>query len=346
MDFVRNTWYFAAWSQDIGTQPFQRRILGEEIVFFRDATGTVRALGATCPHRGANLAKGRVVDGQLSCPYHGWRFGRDGACNQIPSQPADHKIPPAARVPAYSVSEQQGVVWIWPGRDVEPTEKAPRYEALDNEASLVRNASALLDSEFINVLENAFDDSHVYFLHTTSIGVETPILPRQTVEADPDGRGLTMRWDTESPWGQELFAATDAPGSRFARFLIRRYGKTDFDKRHARFRMGGVVAFHIPTVKGFAQNIIGAATPMDEHRTWFTTAINHPLARTPLARPLLHWFGRTINGEDTTGTVDLLQPASEHEPISVQADRGGLALRRFYAEAARREQGEPAPHQT
>ncbi|MGI9432387.1 MAG: Rieske 2Fe-2S domain-containing protein [Myxococcota bacterium] len=342
MDFVRNTWYFAAWAREVTSAPFHRRILGEDVALFRDANGNVRAIGAICPHRGANLSNGRVVEGKLECPYHGWRFGGDGVCAHVPSQPADHKIPPGARVPAYGVCEQQGAVWIWPASS-EPTEEAPQFEALEDAASLICNPTALLDSEFVNVVENAFDDSHVYFLHTTSIGVDTPILPRQTVERDPDGHGLTMRWDTESTWGQELFAATDAPSGWFAKYLIRRYGKTDYDKRHARFRLGGVVAFHVPTVKGFAQDIIGLATPMDDDRTWFTTALSHPLVRNPVARPALRWFGRTINREDTTGTVDLLGPASQHEPISVQADRGGLAFRRLYAEAARQERVDPSP---
>jgi phenylpropionate dioxygenase-like ring-hydroxylating dioxygenase large terminal subunit len=340
MELVRNTWYFATWAHELGEQPIHRKICGEDVALFRDDHGRVHAVGAVCPHRGANLARGRVVDGALECPYHGWRFSGAGACAGIPSQLPEHKVPPGARVPSYAVAEQQGIVWIWPGRESAPFEEAPRFELFDHQEELLRLDTNVLDTEIVNLMENAFDDSHVHFIHSGTLGVETPILPNQIVEKDPDGRGLTMRWDQESSWGQELFDATNRPGSAVARWFIRRYGENDYDGRHARFKLGGVVMFHVPTVRGYAQTVIGMATPMDEHRTWFTTALRHPMARNPLARPLLRRWGLALNREDLVGTVGLLRPASQHEaPISVQADRGGLAFRRLWAEALRSESG-------
>ena len=332
MNFVRTAWYFACWSSELGEAPMHRKILGDDIAFYRDGEGHARALGAVCPHRGANLGKGRVTDGDLACPYHGWRFGADGHCTAIPSQPVDHKIPPGARVPTYPVCEQQGVVWIWPEQGAVPKEPAPQYTVFEDERALVRMPTALLDSEFVNVVENAFDDSHVYYLHTGTLGVPTPMLPQQILEREEDGRGLSLRWDMDSAWGLDAVEQMDDTSSAMSRYMLWRYGKTDWENRRARFRMGGTILFEIPTTRGHQQHIIGCATPSDAQHTWFTTALAHPMARNPLLRPGLRSFGRVLNGEDEVGTTQLLAPASVLKPISVVADRGALGFRRLYEE--------------
>src|SRR5262245_51574193 len=81
--------------------PQRANLLGEPLVVFRDGAGHAAVTGRRCVHRGGDLSLGRVVDGSIECPYHGWRYGTDGVCNAIPSLQGSSKIPPNARVPAY-----------------------------------------------------------------------------------------------------------------------------------------------------------------------------------------------------------------------------------------------------
>ena len=108
-----DTWYCAGWSRELATRPMGRRLLGRHVVLFRDANGTARAVGGRCPHRGADLAQGSVVDGHIQCPFHGWCFDGLGRCRRVPSQPAGMKISTLARLPSFPLRERQGMLWIW-----------------------------------------------------------------------------------------------------------------------------------------------------------------------------------------------------------------------------------------
>ena len=82
--FARNRWYAAAWLGEIGEQPLGRRILGEGVVLFRDASGAIHALHDMCPHRLVPLSMGTVTELGLQCGYHGMTFDGSGACVRIP----------------------------------------------------------------------------------------------------------------------------------------------------------------------------------------------------------------------------------------------------------------------
>lgn len=75
---LKNAWYVAAWEDEIGSSPIERTIIGERVVLYRRADGTVTALGGLCPHRRMPLAKGQVEGDLLSCGYHGLTFAPDG----------------------------------------------------------------------------------------------------------------------------------------------------------------------------------------------------------------------------------------------------------------------------
>ena len=91
--YLRNCWYAATYANDVGDTPFARQLLGEFVVLFRTSDGVAHALEDRCPHRFAPLSMGTVVEDQLQCPYHGLRFGTDGACSYNPHYAALPKIP-------------------------------------------------------------------------------------------------------------------------------------------------------------------------------------------------------------------------------------------------------------
>ncbi len=93
-------------------QVFGRDFLGTRVVLYRDAAGKIVVHSAWCPHLGADLSVGALVDGQLCCAYHHWRFDAAGACVHIP---AGDKIPPGAKIATLPSAEAWGLVWVFNG---------------------------------------------------------------------------------------------------------------------------------------------------------------------------------------------------------------------------------------
>jgi vanillate O-demethylase monooxygenase subunit len=109
--FPKNTWYVAATSDEVQDAPFARKICNRDIVFFRNKSGNIVALEDFCPHRGAPLSLGTIVDGDLVCGYHGLRMGSEGKTVSMPKQRVD-RFP---CIHAYPVEEINGFIWVWPG---------------------------------------------------------------------------------------------------------------------------------------------------------------------------------------------------------------------------------------
>src|SRR3974377_1074191 len=91
------------------------RVLGEELVIFRDDKGRYGLLGRSCPHRGTDLAYGRLEDGGLRCAFHGWLFDIKGQCLQTPAEPADSNLGRNMRQKPYPVIERSGILCAYLG---------------------------------------------------------------------------------------------------------------------------------------------------------------------------------------------------------------------------------------
>jgi 3-ketosteroid 9alpha-monooxygenase subunit A len=125
-------WFMIGRSEDATRKPLAVRYFGEDMVLYRGESGRAFLVGAYCPHMGTHLAKNStsyvVVDNEhmegdnIRCPYHGWRFGPDGRCNQIPYSPG--AIPKAAKIKSWPLIERAGAVWVW----YDPEEAEPDYE--------------------------------------------------------------------------------------------------------------------------------------------------------------------------------------------------------------------------
>lgn len=105
-------WYIACRSRELRQRPVPRTLLGKSVVLFRGPAGQPAALEDRCAHRNAPLSFGRTVDGQLQCPYHGWRYRVDGALAEIPALAEAGAVPDNVRVPSFPCVEQEGYVWV------------------------------------------------------------------------------------------------------------------------------------------------------------------------------------------------------------------------------------------
>lgn len=165
MSYLKNAWYCAGFSHELGDTPLALTVLGELIVIYRLPDKTPVALADRCPHRFAPLSKGRVSGETLQCGYHGLQFGPDGLCRYNPH--GNHAIPRNARVAAYPMVERDSLLWIWMGEtSLARPEEAPDFgEFLNMSEYPTVRGSYKLDAHYELVIDNLLDLSHGMYLH-------------------------------------------------------------------------------------------------------------------------------------------------------------------------------------
>ena len=110
---IRNQWYVVLKSTEVGKKPVGVTRMGEKLVFWRGQGGEVQCMRDQCPHLGAPLHLGKVVDGALQCPFHGFEFDPGGQCRHIPALGRSGDIPRAMRAGGYFTYEAEGFIWIF-----------------------------------------------------------------------------------------------------------------------------------------------------------------------------------------------------------------------------------------
>src|SRR3954467_7810369 len=129
-DLMRRYWIPALFAWELpqpDSDPLRLRLLGEDLVAFRESNGSVGAIQNNCPHRGASLFFGRNEEAGLRCVYHGWKFDLTGQCIDMPNEPAESDFKTKVKATAYPTAEKAGIVWTYMGPpDKQPT--LPDYE--------------------------------------------------------------------------------------------------------------------------------------------------------------------------------------------------------------------------
>jgi phthalate 4,5-dioxygenase oxygenase subunit len=166
-ELIRRYWIPALLSSEIPDPdgpPARVRLLGEDLVAFRDTNGRVGLLEEHCPHRRASLALGVNDRGGLRCLYHGWKFAVDGRCLEIPTEPPDtRKTEPPCAV-AYSTREAGGMVWAYMGpKALEPP--FPDFEWLGMEPTHSVPFKIMADCNYAQLTEGTIDSAHAGVLH-------------------------------------------------------------------------------------------------------------------------------------------------------------------------------------
>jgi phthalate 4,5-dioxygenase len=149
--------------------PVRVRLLGEDLVAFRDTAGAVALVDAFCPHRRAPMFFGRNEEGGLRCVYHGWKFDRAGTCVDMPSEPPDSLFKTKVRIGAYPTHEAGGFVWTYMGPPAfQPP--PPDYEFLRAPETHRYPSKTLEECNWLQTLEGGVDSSHATIMHNMNIG--------------------------------------------------------------------------------------------------------------------------------------------------------------------------------
>ncbi len=206
-------WFSVFRSHDLRVGEVRRvTAFARELALFRTRSGKAVVTDAFCPHLGAHLGvRGRVVGESIRCPFHGWRFGADGACVEIPYC---DEIPKRARVRSWHVSETNGDIMVW----YHPQEAAPAWEVPELPELTSEQWSQPQYWEFTvpnhvqNIAENTCDPEHFQHVHRMQ---ETP---PQEVRIDDDGRVLHMVADARhAEFPNTLHATMHNPGLAIVR---------------------------------------------------------------------------------------------------------------------------------
>ncbi len=139
------------------------RLLGEDLVVYREADGTYRMIGRHCPHRGADLCFGRLEDGGLRCPFHGWLFDGDGRCLEQPAEPEGSRAHENISVEAYPCMERHGIVFAYMGPGTPPD--LPALDCFVAPETQTFAFKGLIECNWLQALEVGIDPAHASFLH-------------------------------------------------------------------------------------------------------------------------------------------------------------------------------------
>jgi phthalate 4,5-dioxygenase len=165
-DLIRRYWIPVVFSTELapGGRVKRVQLLDERLIAYRTPGGTTGIIGEFCPHRGASLYFGRVEETGMRCVYHGWKFGLDGRCIDMPSEPLESNFAAKVYHTAYPCVERGGVVWTYMGPSTPPP-PLPELEWTLLPSNYVFASKRVLDCNWFQVLEGGIDSSHISFLH-------------------------------------------------------------------------------------------------------------------------------------------------------------------------------------
>ena len=164
-DLMRRYWQPAALVDELsGNRPVKPvRLFGEDLVIFKDEKGHYGLLGRRCPHRGTDLAYGRLEDGGLRCAFHGWLFDVHGKCLETPAEPDDSNLCANVRQKSYPVVEKSGILFAYLGPAEPPA--FPHFDCFVAPESHTFAFKGMIECNWLQSLEVGIDPVHTSFLH-------------------------------------------------------------------------------------------------------------------------------------------------------------------------------------
>ena len=221
-ELIRRYWVPALLSEEIPERdcpPARVRMLGEELVAFRDSQGRIGLLAEHCAHRGTSLYFGRNEECGLRCVYHGWKYDVDGNVLETPAEPGDSDFRKKLHHTAYPTHEAGGVVYAYLG----PPAKMPLFPSYEwTQVPLEQTyvTKCLMECSYLQGLEGECDSSHLSFLHRALTNERNQ--PLYKIDTAP-------AYETEeTDFGVRLIATRNAADNqhyvRFSAFVLPVYG--------------------------------------------------------------------------------------------------------------------------
>lgn len=255
---LRRYWQPVALSEELkpGGAPLPVRILGEDLVLFRDDQGRPGLLGIHCCHRGADLSYGRLEDGGLRCIYHGWLFDVDGNCLDQPGEPEGGRERASFHQPAYPCREHVGVIFAYLGGAEPPLLRNFEFLAAPPEHVFV--SKIYHECNYLQANEGNIDPVHLSFLH-------------RNLEESPRDKARVVQGGNSSPntlFGKDVAPTIDVELTEFGVRIYTTRG-IDIEKQYLR-----VSYFILPNLSAFPGQTGGHGysinwhVPIDDTHHW------------------------------------------------------------------------------
>jgi phenylpropionate dioxygenase-like ring-hydroxylating dioxygenase large terminal subunit len=294
------SWYLLGLSREFRKGPVSKTLFDRRLAAFRTDSGRLAVIDGHCCHLGADLGRGRVVDGALECPFHNWRFGPDGLCCHIP---ASDDIPSFARQASYPVVERNGLVFVF--RGPEPRFALPFFVDCRPEEFLPAPPfAAVLECPWYMVGANAFDLQHFRAAHDRRL-VGTPVV------------------DCPHPFARRATATFRVAGDSFRDWLTRRFAGETVTMSITDWC--GNLMFATATFRRTTSYGMVITEPLARHRVRVQVVVFLPRSGNPIARActdaLRAWIRRYFIRAFLRSDAERLSGAEYHPHSLIDADR-------------------------
>ena len=280
---IPDQWYAVLESKEVpAAKPKAFRRLGQDLVFWRDGAGNLSVMPDRCPHRSAQLSLGKVVNGNIECPFHGFQFNTAGQIQLIPANGRNGNKPAAFQCHSYPVREVHGIVWLWNGPPREQYPSLPWFPELDALTN-VGSFQATWDTHYTRAIEGMLDVSHLPFVHRKTIGRRNATLVNGPYTTLENGRMLVW-YDNQPDAGLPALKPTEMPPPAHDPML--------------HFNFPNV--WHIRL--GAKMRILNLIVPVDDENTVIYSRTYQGFVRMPVLRKLtdawFNLFNRYVLNED------------------------------------------------
>lgn len=284
--FLKNLWYFAFHKSQLKSgRLVSKEILGEKIVFGRDQQGNVFALRDNCPHRGVPLSEGWFENDTIQCCYHGWQFGTNGVCKNIPAVAPGSKIDfSKIRVFQYPIREISDSVWVYIPEKKLLTSAQPGVEPpdliIDRSKKFLHVETVVLPANIDHAVIGLIDPAHVTFVHQSWYWRSAKKLKLKEKHFEPTSLGFKM--------------VRHAPSNNSKGYNVLKGGSST----EITFEIPGNRYEHIKIGEKHEIVSITILTPLNEHQT----ELNHIFYSTLPATKWFWWplrrLGQKFIGQD------------------------------------------------
>lgn len=342
-EFLKQAWYVAAWSDEIGRKPLERTIIKQSVCLYRKEDGSPVAIGNTCAHRLAPLSMGKLIGDAVQCPYHGLQFGPSGHCVHNPHN--DGKIPAKMMVPSYPVVERHKAIWVWMGNTADADPAAiPDFSCHEDSELGFVGGMLEVNANYQLIIDNLLDLSHAATVHDGLLsmpglyGKVDTVQSGTTVYANrwmPDGEiqpAHAMLWDDHVP-GETVDQWANARWDAPAHLLL------DV----------GVTKVGAPRARGIFVYGTDILTPKDEFTTYYFWGVTRSFK---VGDPAIdaQWhevIKAAFDGQDKPmleGQQRMLgeRDIEDLDTVMFQADAGAMRARRVLASLIK-DQATPQP---
>jgi phenylpropionate dioxygenase-like ring-hydroxylating dioxygenase large terminal subunit len=328
-NYPYHCWWVAGLSSEVGRTLLGRWLLDTPVLLYRREDGTAVALENRCPHRGAPLSLGCLKGDDVQCGYHGFLYGSDGACRNVPSMKAPL---PAARLRSFALVEQPPYLWIWLGDPARITDAPPppRIDWTGDPAFARIEGRMDVAANYLLLKENVLDLTHFGFVHATTFRITDWVDPPR-FSSDRDSTGYRQEFRRSPLPGVFAEPLGLAPGTPWNR------------DNHGSFVSPALQVAAVDLIDPQSGSLAGrfrvshATTPIDAGHMHYFWAAGRDFGTDAQSMAALEALTKQGFAEDEA-MLEAIQALQQRDPrgaaapeVSVRMDTAGVQARRIVA---------------